>query len=143
MQITVVNGPNLNLLGTREAAHYGTFTLADLEKKLRTHAGIKATLTFFQSNHEGVLIDFIQKLTVKDRLILNAGAFTHTSVAIRDALTATQVPFIEVHISNVHARDAFRHHSHLSPIAQGVIVGLGIESYLLAVDYFLRMHTTL
>jgi 3-dehydroquinate dehydratase II len=138
MRLVVVNGPNLNMLGKREAGFYGTFSLADLETKIREHAAGKAELVFFQSNHEGEIISYLQNLTEKDRLILNAASLTHTSVGIRDALSATKVPFIEVHISNVYAREEFRHKSYLSAIAQGVIVGLGAEGYLLATDYFLR-----
>lgn len=138
MKITVVNGPNLNMLGKRESGFYGTFTLAELEKKLRDYVGARAELNFFQTNAESDIITFLQKLTADDRLILNAASLTHTSIGIRDALSATQVPFVEVHISNVYAREEFRHHSFLSAIARGVIVGLGAEGYLAAADYFLR-----
>ncbi len=138
MRLVVVNGPNLNMLGKREAGFYGTFSLADLEAKIRAHATGKAELVFFQSNNEGEIITYLQNLKDSDRLILNAASLTHTSIGIRDALSATKVPFIEVHISNVYAREEFRHKSYLSAIAQGVIVGLGAEGYLLATDYFLR-----
>lgn len=138
MRITVLNGPNLNLLGAREESHYGNFTLADLETKMRAHLASRADVSFYQSNHEGDIVTEIQKLSSRDRLILNAGAFTHTSIAIRDALAAVKVPFIEVHISNVYAREKFRHVSYLSAIAKGVVAGLGAESYLLAADFFLR-----
>ncbi len=138
MRITVLNGPNLNLLGTREESHYGSFTLADLEDQMRAHLASRADVSFYQSNQEGDIVTEIQKLSSRDRLILNAGAFTHTSIAIRDALAAVKVPFIEVHISNVYAREEFRHVSYLSAIAKGVVAGLGVESYLLAADFFLR-----
>lgn len=138
MRLVVVNGPNLNMLGKRESGFYGTFTLTDLEKKIRDHVGAKAELVFYQSNHEGEIITYLQNLKEGDRLILNAASLTHTSVGIRDALAATKVPFVEVHISNVYAREEFRHKSYLSAIATGVIVGLGAEGYLLAADFFLR-----
>lgn len=137
MELVVINGPNLNLLGRRETNLYGTFTLAELEERLRTHVGARAQLRFFQSNSEAEIINEIQHLSDKQRLILNAGALTHTSIGIRDALAAIKVPFIEVHISNVYAREEFRHRSYLSDIARGVIVGLGAEGYLLAADFFL------
>lgn len=127
------------MLGKRESGFYGTFSLADLEKKIRDHVGSKAELVFFQSNNEGEIISYLQGLKETDRLILNAASLTHTSVGIRDALAATKTPFIEVHISNVYAREEFRHKSYLSAIAQGVIVGLGAEGYTLACDYFLRL----
>lgn len=138
MRLVVVNGPNLNMLGRRESGFYGTFSLADLEKKIKDHVGAKAELVFYQSNHEGEIITYLQNLKDDDRLILNAASLTHTSVGIRDALAATKVPFVEVHISNVYAREEFRHKSYLSAIASGVIVGLGAEGYLLAADFFLR-----
>lgn len=138
MRLVVVNGPNLNMLGKRESGFYGTFSLADLEKKIRDHVAAKAETVFFQSNNEGEIISYLQDLKETDRLILNAASLTHTSVGIRDALSAVKVPFVEVHISNVYAREDFRHKSYLSAIAQGVIVGLGAEGYLLAADYFLR-----
>lgn len=138
MRLVVVNGPNLNMLGRRESGFYGTFSLADLEKKIKDHVGAKAELVFYQSNHEGEIITYLQNLKDGDRLILNAASLTHTSVGIRDALAATKVPFVEVHISNVYAREEFRHKSYLSAIASGVIVGLGAEGYLLAADFFLR-----
>lgn len=137
MKIAIINGPNLNLLGTREPEKYGTTTLAELEKKL-LHASIElgVQLTFKQSNHEGELIDFIHSIkdTVK-YIIINPAAFTHTSIALRDALLSVNIPFIEVHISNVFRREAFRHHSYFSDIAIGTIGGLGIEGYQLALHY--------
>ena len=137
MRLVVINGPNLNMLGKREAGFYGTFSLADLEQKIRNHVGKRAELAFFQSNIEGEIINFVHTLTAEDRLIINAASLTHTSIGIRDALSAVKTPFVEVHISNVYAREEFRHKSYLSAIAQGVIVGLGAEGYVLACDYFL------
>jgi 3-dehydroquinate dehydratase II len=138
MRLVVVNGPNLNMLGKREAGFYGTFSLADLENTIRSHVGQRAEIQFFQSNSEGDIIGYLQNLNENDHLILNAASLTHTSVGIRDALNATRVPFVEVHISNVYARESFRHHSYLSDIARGVIAGLGADGYLAAADYFLR-----
>lgn len=138
MRLVVINGPNLNMLGRREAGFYGTFSLADLEKKIRSHVTAATEIEFYQSNSEGDIINYLHTLKEEDRLILNAASLTHTSIGIRDALTAMKTRFIEVHISNVHAREEFRHHSYLSAIAEGVIVGLGAEGYLLAADYFLR-----
>lgn len=135
--ICVLNGPNLNLLGTREPDVYGQKTLADIEQGLNKLAVKTNTkLTFKQSNAEHELVESIQaglKHSV-DYFIINAGAFTHTSVAIRDALSGVEIPFIEVHISNVYARESFRHHSYLSDISQGVIVGLGTQGYTLALQ---------
>lgn len=138
MRITVVNGPNLNMLGKRESGFYGTFTLNDLEKSIQDHVKGRAEVVFHQSNHEGEIITFLQSLSENDRLILNAASLTHTSIGIRDALNATKVPFVEVHISNVYAREEFRHKSYLSDIARGVIAGLGADGYLAAADYFIR-----
>lgn len=139
--ILLLNGPNLNLLGTREPQVYGTTTLHDIEQaaiKQATAAGVQ--LTCFQSNHEGVLIDRIHaaKQQNVDAIIINPGAFTHTSIALRDALAGVGIPFIEVHISNVHQRETFRHHSYLSGIAQGVICGLGVEGYRLAIEFWVQ-----
>jgi len=138
MRITVVNGPNLNMLGRRESGFYGTFTLADLEKSIEQHVAGRAEVVFYQSNHEGEIISYLQNLSEGDRLILNAASLTHTSIGIRDALNATRVPFVEVHISNVYAREEFRQKSYLSDIARGVIAGLGADGYLAAADYFIR-----
>ena len=130
---TVLNGPNLNLLGTREPAKYGSDSLAQVERRCAALAAeLGVGVEFFQSNHEGALVDEIQRLATSPGLVLNAGAYTHTSVAIRDALAATGVPFVEVHISNVFAREEFRHASYLSDIAAGVIVGCGVQGYELA-----------
>lgn len=135
----VLNGPNLNLLGTREPGIYGGQTLDDIHTRLRAVAQENnASCEVFQSNHEGELVERIhQARGCVDYIIINAGAYTHTSVAIRDALAAVSVPFIEVHISNVYKREAFRHHSYLSDIAEGVIVGLGVYGYEAALLYAL------
>ncbi len=135
--ITVLNGPNLNLLGMREPSHYGAATLADIEKKLQVKANeLNYKLNFFQSNAEHELVEHVHQAYRDgvDFIIINPAAFTHTSVAIRDALTATKIPFIEVHLSNVHAREPFRKHSFLSDVATGVICGLGAMGYELALQ---------
>jgi 3-dehydroquinate dehydratase-2 len=134
-RILLINGPNLNLLGSREPDHYGRDTLAAIEERLKTQAaGRGAELESFQSNAEHELVDRVQALRLQpvDFVILNPGAFTHTSIALRDALLAVAVPFIEVHLSNVHAREPFRKHSYFSDIAAGSIVGLGAQGYELA-----------
>ncbi|MBP6019904.1 MAG: type II 3-dehydroquinate dehydratase [Burkholderiaceae bacterium] len=138
--ILVLHGPNLNLLGSREPEVYGRDTLADIDQRLQTLAGeAGAACQTFQSNHEGELVDRIQAAgrDGTDFIIINAAAYTHTSVAIRDALAAVAIPFIEVHLSNVHKREPFRHHSFLSDTAQGVIVGLGSHGYISALRYAL------
>jgi 3-dehydroquinate dehydratase-2 len=132
MQILVLHGPNLNLLGTREPTVYGTVTLAQINEdltKIATDAGCK--LVNYQSNHEGALVDRIQAARDDHTgfIIINPAAYTHTSVAMRDALAAVAIPFIEVHLSNVHQREAFRHHSYFSDLAQAVICGLGADGY--------------
>lgn len=135
-RILVLNGPNLNLLGVREPAIYGRMTLADIEDACRGH-GARAGLAVEcrQSNHEGELVDWIQEARDSQQgLVINAGAYTHTSVAIRDALAAVGLPFIEVHLSNIYSRESFRHHSYLSALAEGVICGLGAQGYLAALD---------
>ncbi len=132
--IHVLNGPNLNLLGTREPAIYGAATLADVEALCRDTArqhGLE--LVFQQTNHEGALVDLIQGAAGAVGIVLNAGAYTHTSVALRDAIAAVGVPTVEVHLSNVFAREAFRHHSYLSPVVRGVICGFGPQSYALGI----------
>ena len=136
--ILVVHGPNLNLLGVREPAHYGNATLADINNSLLAQAkqaGI--TLEAYQSNAEAEIVAKIQSLTVNkvDFIIINPAAFTHTSVSIRDAISAVNIPFIEVHLSNVYARESFRHHSYFSDIAVGVISGLGAEGYNAALQF--------
>ena len=140
-KLLLLNGPNLNLLGTREPTTYGATTLAEIEAAAQEQAkAAGAELSFFQSNHEGALIDRIHAARNEqvDAIIINPGGLTHTSVALRDALAGVAIPFIEVHISNVHQREAFRHHSYLSAIAKGVICGLGTEGYRLAIDFSLK-----
>ena len=136
-KILVIHGPNLNLLGTREPQHYGNATLADIDKSLKDAAKkAGATLTSAQSNAEHDLINEIQK-AAKDKtdfIIINPAGFTHTSVALRDALAATGIPFIEIHLSNIYKREEFRHHSYFSDIAVGVISGLGPQGYQLALE---------
>ena len=134
--ILLVSGPNLNLLGTREPAIYGHDTLADVEALARdTAAAHQLEVKAVQSNHEGVLIDAIHEArTQAAGIVINPGAFTHTSVAIADALAGVDLPVIEVHISNVHQREAFRHHSYVSPVASSIIIGAGINGYRLAVE---------
>ena len=136
MQLLVLRGPNLNLLGRREPEIYGATTLAQIDAQLRAIAAEAGVgLQSFQSNHEGALIDRVHAARTEQVgfIVINPGAFTHTSVALRDALAGVAIPFIEVHISNVHKREAFRHHSYLSDIADGIIVGLGVTGYRLAV----------
>ena len=135
MKLLVINGPNLNLLGTREPAVYGSATLADVEAQCRTEGqALGAEVLTFQSNHEGALIDRVHAARAEgvDFIVINPGAYTHTSVALRDAFAGVAIPFIELHISNVHRREAFRHHSYFSDIAVGTIVGLGVYGYRLA-----------
>jgi 3-dehydroquinate dehydratase-2 len=136
MRILLLNGPNLNTLGSREPEIYGTATLAEIERSVADRAaGLGADVRAFQANSEGDLIDWLQREAVDaDALIINAGAYTHTSLALRDAVAASGLPVIEVHLSNVWKREEFRHESLLSPLASGVIVGLGPQGYVLAVD---------
>lgn len=139
--LLLLNGPNLNLLGTREPHIYGATTLADVEQAAQKQASTAgAQLAFFQSNHEGALIDRIHAARGEgvDYIVINPGGYTHTSVALRDALAGVAIPFVEVHISNIYQREAFRHHSYLSAIATGTICGLGIEGYRLAIDFALK-----
>ena len=133
-KILVLNGPNLNLLGTREPDIYGHMTLDDINARMRRRAeAAGAAIEFFQSNHEGALVDAIQAARgTADYIILNAGAFTHYSIAIRDAVAAVDVPVIEVHLSNIHRREEFRHTSVIAPVALGQICGFGAESYMAA-----------
>ena len=132
MKILVLNGPNLNMLGQREHNHYGTETLEDIQSNLQTLAAEEGIdIEFEQSNHEGELIDIIQK-TNANGLLFNPGAYTHTSIGLRDALLARQLPFVEVHLSNIYAREAFRHHSYFRDIAVGQIMGFGAYGYTLA-----------
>ena len=136
LSILVINGPNLNLLGTREPGIYGHETLADVQSMLKKRAEeLDVRISFFQSNHEGAIVDCIQNARGNTGFILlNAGAYTHTSVAIRDALSGVSIPFYEIHISNVHAREEFRHNSFLSDKALGVICGFGTRGYLYALE---------
>jgi len=139
-RILVLHGPNLNLLGTREPEVYGRLALADINQRLEHLAAERgAVLAVYQSNHEGALVDRIQEAgrDGTEYIIINAAAYTHTSVAIRDALAAVDIPFVEVHLSNVYKREGFRHHSYLSDTAQGVIAGLGAFGYEAALQYAL------
>ena len=139
--LLLLNGPNLNLLGTREPEVYGSTTLADVESRAQAQArAAGATLQAFQSNHEGALIDRIHAARAEavDAIVINPGGLTHTSVALRDALAGVAIPFVEVHISNVHQREQFRHFSYLSGIARAVMCGFGVDGYRLAVDYWLH-----
>lgn len=139
-RIAILNGPNLDRLGRREPEIYGSTTLAQLEGTLRSEFAGAADLTFFQSNHEGALIDRIAALAdaAIDGLVINAGAFTHTSVALRDALAGAGLRTVEVHISNLHRRESFRHTSLTAPVCLGVITGLGLEGYFAAVRFLLK-----
>lgn len=131
MKILIINGPNLNLLGTREKGIYGNQTFEEYLDTISTNAEI----SYFQSNIEGEIINALQKAN-EDGIILNAGGYTHTSVAIRDAVSAIQTPVVEVHISNIAARESFRHESLISPVAEGCIFGFGLKGYELAIEYF-------
>lgn len=141
MNVLVLNGPNINLLGSREKSIYGSLTLDEIQKSIlekATDFGVK--LEFYQSNHEGLLIDRIHQ-ALQDGvsgILCNPGAYTHTSIALRDAFLGTQIPFIEIHLSNVHARESFRHHSYFSDIAIGQIVGFGGQGYLLGLEAIIR-----
>ncbi|KAJ7768492.1 catabolic 3-dehydroquinase 1 [Mycena metata] len=140
LSVLLLNGPNLNLLGTREPGVYGSATLADVVSACTALAeGAGAQIAAFQSNHEGALVDRIQAAGRDgvDAIVINPAAYTHTSVAIRDALLGTGIPFIEVHISNIHAREAWRHHSYLSDKAVAVIAGMGVKGYEYAMQHVL------
>jgi 3-dehydroquinate dehydratase-2 len=139
-RILVLHGPNLNTLGTREPAVYGTTTLEDINGELADLAKESgAEVEFFQSNHEGALVDRIQEApSWADAILINPGGLTHTSVVLRDALAATGLPVVEVHLSNVFARESFRHHSYVSPIAWGVVAGFGAASYRLGLEALLE-----
>ena len=139
--VLILNGPNLNLLGTRKPEVYGTTTLADVEELCRQEAGkLGLEVTFRQSNHEGELIDWIHQAGAEVKAgscigaVFNPGAFTHTSVALHDAIEAASLPVVELHISNVPKREEFRHHSFISPVASGIVVGFGVHGYVLAIN---------
>lgn len=136
MRISVLNGPNLNLLGTREPEVYGSQTLAEIERVVAERAGaLGAAVTWHQSNHEGGLVDLIQALPGSaDGALINAAALTHTSLAVRDALLAVRVPFVEVHLSNIFAREASRRHSMIADLAVGIVAGFGARSYVLGLE---------
>lgn len=135
-RILILNGPNLNMLGLRQPEVYGATTLGDIEAMCRSHGDSRAVaVSFDQSNHEGALVDAIQAARGhQDGIVLNAGAYTHTSVALYDAILSCELPTVEVHISNVFAREPFRHHSYISPVALGQICGFGPHGYILAMD---------
>jgi 3-dehydroquinate dehydratase-2 len=140
-RLLVLHGPNLNLLGTREPDVYGRVTLAQIDQALADKArATGAELSSFQSNHEGAIVDRIQQARTEqvDFVLINPAAYTHTSVAIRDALAGVALPFVEIHLSNVHKREAFRHHSYFSDLAEAVICGLGWKGYLYALDFALE-----
>ena len=139
--IHVLNGPNLNLLGHREPEIYGSDTLDDIHKRLSARAaGAGVEVVMGQSNHEGGLVELIQTArTDASALIINPAAYTHTSVAVHDALRMLKIPIIELHLSNPHAREAFRHHSYVSPVATGIVAGFGANGYALALDAALQM----
>jgi 3-dehydroquinate dehydratase-2 len=146
--VLVLNGPNLNLLGTRKPEVYGSTSLADVEALCRDLASdLGLELVFRQSNHEGQLIDWIHEtgaaVKAGDSIgaVFNPGAFTHTSVALHDAIEAATLPVIELHISNVHAREEFRHHSYISPVARGIVVGFGVHGYLMAINGLHQLST--
>ena len=139
--VLVLHGPNLNLLGTREPKHYGLATLGDIDRALVGRGeSAGAFIETFQHNHEGALIDRIHQAARDqiDFIIINPAGYTHTSVALRDALAATAIPFVEIHLSNIYARESFRHHSYFSDLAVGVVSGLGAQGYELALEYALR-----
>ena len=139
--LLLLNGPNLNLLGTREPEVYGATTLAEIEQAAVAQAqGMGGTLAHFQSNHEGELIDRIHAARAEGvtAIVINPGGFTHTSVALRDALAGVAIPFVEVHISNIHKRESFRHHSYLSDLASGVVCGFGVDGYRYAIAFALN-----
>lgn len=140
MKLYIINGPNLNRLGTREPSIYGRLTMEECLEDLRKRYEGDVELEYYQSNVEGFLIDALQGAddAHADGIILNAGAYTHTSIALRDCIKSLSVPVIEVHLSNVHAREEFRHHSMLSAVCKGVIAGFGMDSYRLAVEAFVK-----
>lgn len=137
MKILVVNGPNLNMLGKREASYYGVKTLADIEDLVSDKArDLAVDVEFFQSNHEGAIVDYLQEAAQDaEGIIINAGALTHYGISMRDALTDSRLPVVEIHLSNIHAREEFRHHSVIADIAIGQIAGLGWQGYVFALEY--------
>ncbi|WP_236975441.1 type II 3-dehydroquinate dehydratase [Membranihabitans maritimus] len=139
LSVLIINGPNLNLLGTRQPEIYGSTTFTDYLDELKDLYSNTLELEYFQSNSEGELIDCIQKYSSSvSGIIINAGAYTHTSVAIHDALANISIPKVEVHISNIHKREVFRHHSYLSPVCDGIIIGMGLKGYRLALEFILQ-----
>ena len=145
-KILVLNGPNLNLLGQREPAQYGHDTLADVERMCKEEGEkLGVEIDCRQSNHEGQLIDWIHEAGREQKqggllgIVMNPGAYTHTSIALHDAIKGAEATLIELHISNVHAREEFRHHSYISPAARGIIVGLGVKGYPLAIEALVRL----
>lgn len=136
MKFLVINGPNLNMLGTREPEKYGTTTLPDIEKEITAHAKEKGVeVDFYQSNIEGEIVTAIQKAKgIYDGIVINPAAYTHTSVALRDAILAIELPTVEIHISNIHTREEFRHHSYTAPVCVGQITGFGKFGYIMALD---------
>ena len=138
MKILFLNGPNLNLLGQRQPDIYGTTTLTEIESTVREQAEGRAEIEFRQSNDEGELVTWIQD-AASEVVVLNAAGYTHTSVALRDAITASDVPVVEIHLSNIHAREEFRHNSLIAPVCQGQICGFGLNSYLLGLDAALSL----
>jgi 3-dehydroquinate dehydratase-2 len=136
LKVFVLHGPNLNLLGQREPGVYGTVTLAEIDKRLKEEAlNLGVSVESLQSNHEGVLVDAIQNAALEfNGILINAGAYTHTSVALRDAIAAVNLPTVEVHLSNLYKRESFRHHSYIAPVAIGQISGFGADSYWLGLQ---------
>lgn len=142
MRVLFLNGPNLNLLGHREPDVYGKTTLADIEARVRGRADtLGATIDFRQSNHEGELVQWIQEAKgIVDVIVINAAAYTHTSIAIRDAISAVGIPTVEIHLSNIHAREEFRHRSKIAAVCKGVIAGFGAQSYVLGLEAAVNLN---